>query len=411
MIHYIPRWCVSLLKTQVEETPVVVLTGPRQVGKSTLLKHEFADTFTYFNLDDLDILSQFKRDAASVLRSSNRIIIDEAQRSPECFLTVKKLVDQDSGRRFILSGSANLLLMAQTGESLAGRAQFLHLMPMTHGEMKQLAPPAWLLELLENGQFNAPTATAKHKPIFEHEVWQGGMPVCLQQKKSEALTRWREGYIESYLERDLRQLSMIDSLVDFRRLMKLSAGRNAQLVNKSEVARDASLSQPTAHRYLNLLEISEWIYSLPAFISNRSQQVVKSPKQHWFDTGLAAHLQGHFSPPNLATSREWGAVWETWIINQIRPLCQLLTPRAELFYWRLRSGTEIDAVIQRGSVLIPIEIKSASSVHYRDTQGLQLFIETHPPCSCGLVFYTGSTLQQLTDKIWAIPAHDLWEEK
>jgi hypothetical protein len=392
----------------VEEASVVVLTGPRQVGKSTLLRHEFSDTFTFFDLDDLDTVTQFQRDAESLLRPYTRIVIDEAQRSPDCFMTVKKLVDHNPERRFILSGSANLLLMAQTGESLAGRAQFLHLMPMTHGELTRRALPEWFLDLLNSGRFKAPASPPNQTPAFEHDVWQGGMPVCLHRQQPDSLTRWREGYIESYLERDLRQLSMIDSLIDFRRLMTLSACRNAQLVNKSEVARDASLSQPTAHRYLNLLETSEWTYSLPAFIVNRSQRVVKSPKHHWFDTGIAAHIQGHFSPDGLNASREWGGLWETWVLNQIRPLCQLLTPRAELFHWRLRSGTEIDAVIQRGGTLVAIEIKSAATVRYRDTQALQLFLETHPDCCCGLVVYSGTTLQQLTDKIWAVPAMYLW---
>jgi hypothetical protein len=407
-MSYYSRWCVSLLKTMVEESSVVVLTGPRQVGKSTLLRHEFNDTFTFFDLDDLDTMTQFQQDAESLLRPYTRIVIDEAQRSPNCFMTVKKLVDQNPERRFILSGSANLLLMAQTGESLAGRAQFLHLMPMTHGELNQRPQPEWLLDLLQSGHFKHPPGTPNPKPVSEENVWQGGMPVCLHRQQPDSLTRWREGYIESYLERDLRQLSMIDSLIDFRRLMKLSACRNAQLVNKSEVARDASLSQPTAHRYLNLLETSEWTYSLPAFITNRSQRMVKSPKHHWFDTGIAAHVQGHFSPDDIAASREWGGLWETWVINQIRPLCQLLTPRADLFHWRLRSGAEIDAVIQRGAVTIAIEIKSATTVRYRDTQALQLFLETHPDCCCGLVFYSGTTLQPLTDKIWAVPVNYLW---
>ncbi|RQW04895.1 ATP-binding protein, partial [candidate division KSB1 bacterium] len=329
MIDYHPRWMANLLKTVCKEASIVVLTGPRQVGKSTLLLHEMADTYRLFNLDDLDILGQMQRDAQAVLLSDDRIIIDEAQRAPQILLTVKKLVDEFPQKRFILSGSANLLLMAQVSDSLAGRAQFLHLMPMTRAELRRKIPPDWLVRLLETGTFHPPAIEQGEAPELHNCVWTGGLPIVLQRSDPESLTRWREGYIESYLERDLRQLSMIDSLTDFRRLMKLAALRNGQELNQSELARDAALSQPTAHRYLNLLEISEWIQSVPTFIGNRSLRIMKRPKLTWFDTGIAAHLQG-FRPTSLASEREWGRLFETYILNQIIPLCGLLTPKAEL---------------------------------------------------------------------------------
>lgn len=408
MIEYRPRWISHLLKAVCEEAPIVVLTGPRQVGKSTLLHHEMADSYKLFNLDDLDILSQIKRDAQSILLSHDRVIIDEAQRAPEILLTVKKLVDESPRKRFILSGSANLLLMAQVSDSLAGRAQFLHLAPMTLAEIRRKTPPDWLLQLLQTGTFHPPVIEQSATPELQNWVWTGGMPVVLQHSESSSLTRWREGYIESYLERDLRQLSMIDSLTDFRRLMKLAALRNGQELNQSELARDAALSQPTAHRYLNLLEISEWIQSVPAFISNRSLRIMKRPKLIWFDTGITAHLQGFFNPVTLPSEREWGRLFETYILNQIEPLCRLLTPKAELYFWRLQSGAEVDAVIQKGSFLIAIEIKTSAQIRYEDSRGLQLFMEHHPNCRCGLLFYSGADLNQLTKNIWAVPVSALW---
>jgi uncharacterized protein len=406
MNKYLPRWIAAQLDQMRDEASIIVLTGPRQVGKSTLLYHELGEKYTFFNLDDMDILDQMRRDATGILSISDQIVIDEAQRAPESLLTVKRLVDQNPEKRFILSGSANLMLMAQISDSLAGRAQFLHMAPMTLAELHKNPPPAWFLNLLQSGQLQPPDD--KIQPIPANQVWHGGMPIRIKRTTSDSLTRWREGYLESYLERDLRQLSMIDSLPDFRRLMRLAALRNAQLINQSQVARDAGLSQPTAHRYLNLLETSEWIYTLPAFLNNRSLRVMKTPKIHWFDSGMAAHIQGHFTPIAIQSVREWGGLWETWVLNQIRPLCQLLTPRADLYYWRLRSGEEVDAVIQRGNLFIPLEIKSKSSAGYNDIKSLQIFMENHPTCQTGLLFYTGNDIKQLTDKIWAMPVSTLY---
>lgn len=403
MTQYYSRWIEPLLETMCQESPIVVLTGPRQVGKSTLLKQKLGNRYKLFNLDNFDVLNQIERDPLALLTSFNRIIIDEAQRAPDCFTTVKLLVDNHPNKRFVLSGSANLMLMQKISESLAGRAEFIHLMPMTQGELQQSNPSAWFIKLLKTGIFEPPVDKNKLFSKPYQATWRGGMPVCLQRTESESLVRWREGFIESYLERDLRQLSSIDSLADFKALMKLASLRNAQILNQSEIARDAALSQPTAHRYLNLLQTSEWTYILPAYAVNRSLRMVKSPKLHWFDTGIAAHLQGFYSPSTVRESREFGGLWETWVLEQIRPLCQLMTPKAELYFWRIRSGAEIDAVIQRGKILIAIEIKSKPHVNYSDTTGLQLFIQNHPGCHCGLLFYPGSKLEQMTDKIWAVP--------
>jgi len=405
MNTYHPRWTAPLLKTMIKEAPIVVLTGPRQVGKSTLLRNELADHFKLFDLDDLDLLEQIKRDPNPFLSISDYLIFDEAQRAPELLVSIKKLVDTHPEKRIILSGSANLLLMSKVTDSLAGRAQFLHLAPMTVAELNTRKPPLWLEYLLLHGRFKPEQIlnNSKTHAWNTSRIWQGGMPVTLQRQKPDSLVRWREGYIESYLERDLRQLSQIDSLTDFRRLMKLAALRNGQILNQSEIARDAAISQPTTHRYLSLLETSEWTYSLPPFLSNKSVQVMKRPKIHWFDTGIAAHLQSWYDTKVLLESRELGALLETFAVNQIRPLCGLLTPKAELFFWRLRDGTEVDLVIQRGSTIIALEIKSSLKARYQDIRGLQKFITLHERCSCGLLLYSGTKVEKMTDKIWAIP--------
>jgi len=209
--------------------------------------------------------------------------------------------------------------------------------------------------------------------------------------------------VATYLERDLRQLSQIENLVDYRRLMELLALRSAQLLNQSELGRDAGLSQPTVHRYLNLLETSHLFTRLPAWVGNRSVRLMKTPKAFWSDSGLAAFLCGYYNAAVLRGARELGALFETFICHHVRLLAGLLTPPARLYYWRTQAGIEVDLVVEHGRRLVAIEVKMADTVTYREAAGLQTFLDQYPQATAGLLLYAGNAVRRLGEKIVALP--------
>ena len=289
---YYRRWLTPLLQAACEAHPVVVLTGARQVGKSTLLRR--AEPFAgwrYHTMDDFDTLRQVRENPASLWAGAHEVVLDEVQKAPELLPAIKRAVDEHPGRyRFLLSGSANLLLMGNVSESLAGRAVYLVLDPLTLGELHGQPPPALLADVLagrwpEEGTL--PEALPDPLPLLQR----GFMPALLALAGPEDYLRWWEGYVATYLERDLRQMSQVESLVDFRRVMALLALRTGQLLNQSDVARDAGLSQPTIHRYLNLLEATHLFERVPTYLGSHTTRLLKSPRVFWSDVG-AGRLPG-----------------------------------------------------------------------------------------------------------------------
>lgn len=403
-LKYKPRWIASLLRDAVRDHRIIVLTGARQVGKSTLLQQEspFSD-WRYISLDDFDVLSQARTDPTSFWAGANRIILDEVQKSTNLLDAVKAAVDSSYDKyRFILSGSANIFLMKKVSESLAGRAIYFTLYPMTTGEMKNL-PPTNLLELLFKG--NLPKEEKVKSPLTApfFLMWKGLMPSLMQLETNDTVLRWWEGYVMTYLERDLRQLSQIDSLPDFRRLMVALALRCGQILNQTEVARDIGISQPTVHRYINLLETTCLVDRLPAFSVNRTKRLIKSPKVIWNDPGLVSFLAGHYDPDSLNSSREAGGIFESMVYLHLNTLAQLLVPKARLFYWRTTTDKEVDFVLEWGRKLLAVEVKLASRPQFSDLENLRLFIDEYPETSACILVYTGDEVKIMHEKIAAIP--------
>jgi predicted AAA+ superfamily ATPase len=399
-LYYKPRWLAPLLETATQEHPVVVLTGARQVGKSTLLQHTFPH-WRYLTLDDFDVHAQAERDPQALWAGTNRIILDEVQKTPTLLEAIKPTVDRQRGRqRFVLSGSANLLLMQKISESRAGRAVYFTLSPMTLGEMESQPYADWLTRWLK-GELPDEGSLPPQDPT--ELIVRGLMPPLLTLPSLEACTRWWEGYIATYVERDLRQLARIDALADFRRVMVALALRSGQLLNQSEVARDTAVPQPTVHRYLNLLEASHLLERLPAYAVSRTKRLIKAPKVYWFDPGLSAHLAGHHDPQSVRDSKEQGALFETLVLHHLRVLAQLLTPRARLFYWRTVSGQEVDFVVEQGRRLLAVEVKLTPTPRYTDCDGLRLLLQEYPHARCGLLIHTGAKIRRLDERIVALP--------
>ncbi len=402
--RYIERWITPLLQESVRSHPVTILTGARQVGKSTLLRN--AEPFRhwrYHTLDDFDVLAQARRDPQALWAGAETIILDEVQKAPELLSAVKRAVDEQPGKyRFVLSGSANLLLMKQVSESLAGRAVYLVLAPMSLGEIHAVQPPDLLKRLLE-GDFPQEESLPQPPPDASEILLRGLMPPLLTLENPQAWIRWWDGYVATYLERDLRQIAQIEALLDFRKLMELLALRSGQLLNQSELARDAALSQPTAHRYLNLLETTHLFERLPAYTVSHTTRLLKSPKAFLSDPGLAVFLSGYYTPEELRKAREYGAYFETLMYHHLRLLTHLLVPAGRLFFWRTREGQEVDFVIEHGRKVIAIEIKATAHPGYGDIAGLQAFLRTHPHALGGLLLHSGSEIRRLDQNILAAP--------
>jgi predicted AAA+ superfamily ATPase len=400
-ISYHKRWLETWLKDAVRQEPVVIVTGARQVGKSTLIKHALPG-WQYYNLDDFETLGLADRDPAKLL-SHSHVVIDEAQRVPKLLSVIKQAVDESKRtRRIVLSGSANILLMQKVTESLAGRAVICHLRPFTWGEFNE-SPVQDTIDSLLKGL--PPHQRISKSNIGEERIIEGWLPVVMLERSGASVWRWLEGYVTSYLERDLRQLSQIDALPDFRRLMQALAVRSGQILNKAEVCRDIALKEPTAHRYTNILDASLLLERLPAYAVSKTKRLIKAPKPYFFDSGLAAFLAG--VSEKKSNERFWGSLVETAVLHHLRAWCELQLPKACVYYWRTTSGAEVDFVIERGRDLLPIEVKATSEPRYSHAESLRTFLDEYPSAKAGAVVHLGDGFKQLDERIYAVPFHAL----
>lgn len=396
----LPRLLGSVLADHLRVMPAVFVTGPRQAGKSTLVQQFPPAPRLYRTLDDMDTLAASEHDPSALLGGVAPITLDEVQRAPQLLPAIKKAIDQDRiPGQYLLTGSANLLMMRQATESLAGRASYLTLWPMTRREQLGQARAGFWEELLSAPEEDwEKTIDARSKPTDWRE-WarRGGFPtpaIDLPDAQSRAI--WFEGFVRTYLERDLRDLASISSLPDFNRLMRITSHRLGQLVNQTELGRAVGLSQATVHRWLNLLETSYMLVRLPAFSLNRSKRLIKAPKLYWADTGVALHLAGAPDPS--------GAHLENLVLMDLLAWSGARSSRAELFYWRTVTGDEIDFVVEVDGRLLPVEVKSTSRPRLADAAGLRSFRKEYADlATAGLLLHTGAATQWLTPDVLAVP--------
>jgi predicted AAA+ superfamily ATPase len=405
---YRKRWITSQVKSAVNNFPIVVITGARQVGKSTFLQNEFK-TFKYLSLDDFSVIQQSKVDPASLWMDADQIIIDEAQKSPELFPAIKLAVDTaQTKKRFILSGSSNMLLMKRISETLAGRAVYFDMMPMTVSEIEGKSASPVNFFALWKSNFNIKEKKLKSiDPV--PSLLRGFMPRLMHLKNRNDILLWWEGYIKTYLERDVRELSRIDSLIDFKKVLDSFALRTGNVLNQTEVARDSAISQPTVYRYLKLLEVSNIINRLPSYFPSRSKRITKSPKLFFIDPGLSIYLSGYFDEESLRSAREIGNYFETMIYMHLKIAAELMVPKAKMFYWRTTTGNEVDFIVEHGKKLLAFETKLTKNPTINDIKNILRFIDEYPHTIRGILIHAGSTVRWLHSKVVAVPWWWLWE--
>ncbi len=400
MTQYQAREIAPRLLRALGTLPVVVLSGLRQTGKSTLLQNEPEITrgHAYRTLDDFPTLAGARSNPEALL--SKPVILDEVQRCPELLIAIKQSVDRNRAKgRFILSGSANLALLASVTESLAGRAGYFTLHPLTRREIQgETRKTPFIVELLGNPAMDLRDA----EPVRDDEILTGGLPpVCLDPGIHAA--DWFRAYIQTYVERDVRQLAQIADLVAFQHLAQLAALRTGQVLSIASVARDARLNAVTAGRYLNLLETSFLIRRLPPFLRNRGTRLIKSPKLHFTDSGLAARMAGIDSIEPGRDNRMRGPLFESYVVQNLSAILEAHHPDATLGFWHEQGRHEIDVVVEVGRRTVAIEIKAATRWTDSDLAGLRAFLDRTPGCMAAILAHNGSQAVRLGDRLLALP--------
>ena len=403
-LQYLPRVASGLLERALAASPVVVLMGARQTGKSTLAQSEpFLEDRLYLTLDDLEVRERARMAAGDLVRSAPRLTLDEVQREPDLLLAVKRAVDEDRPRRngrFILTGSANLLLMHRVSESLAGRATYVSLWPLTRRERLGLGAPGIWTELLSEPVSEWIDHIESQPSVstdWRDEVRKGGYPTpAVELRSDDARSLWFDGYLRTYLERDLQTMSAIDNLVDFRRLMRAACLRLGAMINQAELGRATRIPRATVQRYLNLLETSFQLVRLEPYAVNRTKRLMRTPKLYWSDPALARWLGGS----GAAT----GAHLETLVLIDLLVWRDGQVPAPEVLYWRTTTDLEVDFVIEAGDRLLPIEVKATANPGYADTRGLRAFRDEYPEqFAGGLLLHGGNRTQWMSDRILAAP--------
>jgi uncharacterized protein len=400
----LPRLSADRVKRSLEAMPVVVVMGARQTGKSTLVRTlPDASHRPYVTLDDFDARAQAQTDPDGLVRRAPRLTLDEVQREADLVLAIKRAVDEAHPRapgRFLLTGSANLLLMRRVSETLAGRAAYVTLWPLTRREQLGMGTAGiWsaLLETPVEGWYDLVRAQNAPAADWRALARRGGYPTPAHEMDSaQARDVWFRGYVQTYLERDLQDLAAIENLVDFRRLMRAACLRLGGVLNQADVGRDTGIAAATLHRYFNLLETSFQAVRVEPYAVNRTKRLVKSPKLYWSDTGLALHLAGEAEPR--------GEHLENLVLTDLLAWREAQTPEPQVLFWRTHGGEEVDFVIEAGDRLLPVEVKAAARVGHADARHLRTFREQYGAAVHGaLLLHTGEEVFWAGDRILAAP--------
>jgi predicted AAA+ superfamily ATPase len=400
------RWLEPLLAKALSVFPVVVVAGARQVGKTTLVRDLCpGPKRRYFTLDSLDVLSQAKESPDSLLKDLP-VTLDEVQRAPELLLAVKRAVDR--GRvagGILLTGSANFSLLRSVADSLAGRAVYLELSPFCKGEWEGSEKSLELIDGLFREKLDI-DAWDGPRVDWRQMLCRGGFPPALEIEDDAARGMWFGGYVQTYLERDLRQLSNVGNLGDFQTLMRLAAGRTARLLNESDLARDAGISQPTCHRHMQWLEVGCLITRLEAFHANASSGMRKAKKLMWQDSGLAAWLAGIRSADDVSKRPDEGFWLEQAVFQTLQVWRAMDSASRRITHWRDGGKRDVDFILETPEGIVGLEIKTSQTVTASDCTGLRALSGAVPQGRLflrGVVLYGGTDLRTLGGGIYALP--------
>jgi predicted AAA+ superfamily ATPase len=393
------------------DTPVVLLNGARQTGKSTLAKSiaEKEHPAAYITLDDYSALSAARHDPAGFLAGfEGPVIIDEIQKAPNLFPAIKAMVDRDrQPGRFLLTGSANVFLLPRLSESLAGRMEILNLWPFSQGELGGIREE--FVDALFAHKLPSRVPDSESQANILGRILIGGYPEAVRRSSIARRKAWFDSYITTLLHRDVRDLANIEGMMNLPRLLSLLAIRVPTFLNFAELSRTAAIAQSTLKRYMSLLEAIFLIQNIPAWSKNPGKRLVKAPKLVISDTALKAHLTGS-SIERMTADGSVGGYLENFVIMELRKQISWSRIRPRMFHFRTQSGQEVDVVLEDLSGrLVGIEVKTAAAVGAEDFKGLRALAESAGKnFHRGIVVYTGTGIVPFGQNLHAVPVTALW---
>lgn len=401
---YITRTLEPVLKRAVEEFPALVLTGPRQSGKTTLLKHLFERQYHYISLEAPDVRAAANEDPRGFLEMHPApVIFDEVQHAPGLLPYIKENIDADRNRKgqYLLTGSQHLLVMEKITESLAGRTAVLKLLPLSRREAegRPKDPLPW--------QPNKVQQENKASTMSGSQIWtdflRGSYPEPTAEPDRD-IQLWHSAYVQTYLERDVRTIRQVGDLSQFQIFLRALAARSAQLLNLAELARDLGVAVNTVKAWLSVLEAGYQIIVLRPYFANIGKRLVKTPKVFFMDTGTLCYLSGLKDPEHAAAGPMGGAILETAVFSEIVKTITHQGIEPEIYFWRTSAGAEVDFVIHNEGRLVPIEVKLSATPRPAMARAIRSFQEDLGNRSAaGYVVHPGGVRLPLAPKVTALP--------
>jgi len=412
--EFIQRHLRSLLIEAIESSPVTLVHGPRQCGKTTLCKDVGeALGYTYFTFDIEEVRMAAQKDPNLFLRNcSERTILDEIQRVPQLCRNLKIAVDRNrKAGMFLLTGSANVLMMPELTDALVGRMETLRLHPFSQQEIEQDHSKPFL-ERLFSGDFPTCTTEVLSKNLAQRIVI-GGYPSALNQSSERKRSSWHKNYIENIISKDILDLSKIQSIEVLPKLLQSVINLTGQLFNISEIGSKLQMNRNTTRDYLTLLEYQFLIQRLPAWFTNRLKRLIKTPKIHFGDTGLACALLNLNANNLLKQPHLLGQLVETFVFQELKRQSSSSDQLYSFYHFRDRDGVEVDFVIERGAFEIAgIEVKAGATIQPSDFSGLRKIQATYPDkFTCGAVLYDGEVCASYGNNLFLVPIRMLWESR
>ena len=411
--RYYPRFAEARLKEALADTPVVLIHGPRQCGKTTLAQHLGALAgYAYKSFDDEVTLAGARADPIGfVAELPAKCILDEVQRVPGIFRSLKTAVDaKRTPGRFLLTGSANVLLVPALSDSLAGRLGIQRLYPLAQSEIA--GHPPHFLATLFSGRFAA-RKRARLSRELAARVASGGYPAALRRSVASRRAAWYRDYVETMVQRDVRGLARIASLDTLPRLLEFAAGQTARLINISDLGAPLQLSRPTIRDYVTLLEGVFLLEEVPPWHSNRLSRLIKTPKLHIGDTGIACALLNRDAAALWEDRVLFGQMLETFVYQELRRQASWQADEIRFHHFRDRDGFEVDIVLEGpGGALAGVEVKAGATVTIADFRGLRKLKDSSGKLfRAGVVLYDGETAVSFGDGMYAVPFRELWAHR
>ncbi|HEX7388184.1 MAG TPA: ATP-binding protein [Castellaniella sp.] len=393
------------------DTPVVLLVGPRQAGKTTLVRQIAQQrNLHYLTLDDEVTLLAAEQDPVRMIRTLDQAVIDEIQRAPHLLLAIKRSVDEDRRPgRFLLTGSANLIALPTVADSLAGRMETLSLPPLSQSEIQSRAAN-WLDQAF-SGQLLKPHTSWGDASLIER-VLRGGYPEAISRTSAKRRTSWARQYIAALIQRDVRDIATIDKLDQLPRFLQVLAQTAGQMCNYTQLGAQTGMDGKTASRYISILEHMYLLRRINVWTSNRLNRLVKTPKLQFIDSGLLATLLSLTAEEVQLDRTRFGNVLETFVFSELLKHTTTAADDYRLMYYRDTDKVEVDFIIENSAgQLAGVEVNAAATIKQRDLNGLKKFIGlAGSRFKFGVILYDGTETLPLGDRIWAAPLASLWSD-